>query len=380
MPIGRKHIQKIISAYDTKNITIGVLGSHSALELGMSAKAMGAKTLVIVQEGRDEIYSLDHCHLYDHVIKVRKFKDMLNHEVQEKLRELNTLFVPNRSFSVYVGYKGIENHFEVPIYGNRFMLRCEDRQDQKGQYFLLKKAGIHVPEEFKSPEEIDRLAIVKVQRADNPLERAFFYPSSPEEYYTQSEEYKKKGLINDKGLAEARIEEYVLGSRFNANFHRYALSNLYGDLDLVGLSDRRQVNLQGFLNLPAREQLKIDVPVTNEEIGHYGLTIRESKQPLLWTAAKKLIKVAEKEYPPGVIGLFGLQGAVAYDPNDKKKVEFIVFDLSPRIPGDPAIGPTSPEMRNLSLKHGIRIEDPLDLTVLEIQKASKDDRLKEIVT
>lgn len=378
--VEREKLQDIVSAYDTHNVTIGVLGSHSALELGMSAKAMGAKTVVVVEEGRDELYTVDHAHLFDYVIRVKKFKNILGKEVQERLQLLNTVFVPNRSFSVYVGYEGIENEFYIPMFGNRYILRCEDRKDEKGQYYLLKKAGIRVPVEFKTPEEIDRLAIVKVQRADNPLERSFFYARSAEDYYKQAEKYKAEGKINDEVLTKARIEEFVLGPRFNANFHRYALSDLYGTLDLVGLSDRRQVNLQGFLNLPAKEQLKIDEPVTNEEIGHYGLTIRESKQPLLWDAAKKFIKVAEQEYPPGIIGLFGLQGAVAYSPTDKKTLEFVVFDVSPRIPGDPAMGPTSPEMRNLSLKHGIRIEDPLDLTVMEIQKATELGRLKDIVT
>lgn len=380
MPLSRERIQEIVSSYDADQVTVGIFGSHSALELGMSAKAMGARTVVIVQRGREELYTLDHPHLYDHVIDVKKFQDILQPTVQGELRSLNTILIPNRSFSVYVGYEGIENSLQLPLYGNRFMLRCEDRHDEKGQYYLLQKAGIRVPREFTSPKEIDRLAIVKVQRADNPLERAFFYPRSPEDYFIQAQEYKEKGLINDNGLARARIEEYVLGARFNANFHHYALSDVFGSLDFVGLSDRRQINLQGFLNLPARAQLQITVPITNEEIGHYGLTIRESKQPLLWSAAKKFVKVAAMEYPPGIIGLFGLQGAVAYAPQDPKELEFVVFDLSPRIPGDPAIGPTSPEMRNLSLRHAKRIEDPLDLTIMEIQHAAILNRLQEVVT
>jgi 5-formaminoimidazole-4-carboxamide-1-(beta)-D-ribofuranosyl 5'-monophosphate synthetase len=380
MPIERRDIQKIVSTYDTDEIAIGVLGSHSALELGMAAKSMNSKMVVIVQEGRDELYAVDHHHLYDHVIKVEKFKDILNQDNQDKLRRFNTIFVPNRSFSVYVGYDGIENEFEIPMYGNRAMLRCEDRRDEKGQYFLLKKAGIRVPIEFKTPEKIDRLTIVKVQRADKSLERSFFYARSPEDFYRQAKKYGDEGLIDKEGLDKARIEEFVLGARFNANFHRYALSELYGEVDLVGLSDRRQVNLQGFLNIPAREQLKIDEPVTNEEIGHYGVTIRESKQPLLWEAAKKFVKISLQEYPPGIIGLFGLQGAITYNSRDKTTLEFVVFDVSPRIPGDPAMGPTSPEMRNLSLKHGISIEDPLDLTVMEIQRAAKENRLEQIVT
>jgi 5-formaminoimidazole-4-carboxamide-1-(beta)-D-ribofuranosyl 5'-monophosphate synthetase len=380
MPLSRARIQEIVSSYATDRISIGIFGSHSALELGMSARAMGAQTVVVVQKGRDALYQLDHAHLYDYVIVVDKFQDMLRPSIQKELQSLNTIFVPNRSFSVYVGYDGIENSLQLPLYGNRFMLRCEDRHDEKGQYYLLKKAGIRVPREFTTPKEIDRLAIVKVQRADNPLERAFFYPSSPDDYFTKAQQYLEKGLINKKGLAQARIEEYVLGARFNANFHHYALTDVFGSLDFVGLSDRRQINLQGFLNLPAREQLQIQVPITNEEIGHYGLTIRESKQPLLWSAACKFVEVAETEYPPGVIGMFGLQGAIAYSPHNPKALEFVVFDLSPRIPGDPAIGPTSPEMRNLSLKHKKRIEDPLDLTIMELQRAASLNRLQEVVT
>jgi 5-formaminoimidazole-4-carboxamide-1-(beta)-D-ribofuranosyl 5'-monophosphate synthetase len=37
-------------------------------------------------------------------------------------------------------------------------------------------------------------------------------------------------------------------------------------------------------------------------------------------------------------------------------------------------------MRNLKLKHGVNIEDPLDLTMMEIIKAKELGRLGEIVT
>jgi 5-formaminoimidazole-4-carboxamide-1-(beta)-D-ribofuranosyl 5'-monophosphate synthetase len=374
--IRREEIQKIAGEYE--DITIGIFGSHSAKEVGMAAKVAGLKTVIIVQEGRDWFYTKYHKHLYDEVIKVPKFRDMLNEEVQEKLRELNTIFIPNRSFSVYVGYDGIENDFMVPLYGNRFILRAEDRADERGQYYLMKKAGIRVPKEFKSPEEIDRLCIVKVQQAQNVLERAFFYASSPEDYYKQEKELLEKGVISEETLKNRRIEEYVLGARFNANFHGYALEDIFGDFDLVGFSDRRQVNLQGFLNLPAKDQLKINVPVKNEEIGHFGVTMRESKQPLVYDAAYRFRRIVEEEYPPKMIGPFALQGAIGYNPDGK--LEFVVFDVSPRVPGDPVMGPTSPEMRNLTLKHGRKIEDPMDLVMMEITTAKKEERLEEVVT
>ncbi len=371
-------VKRLVEDYG--DVTIGIFGSHSAKEIGMAAKAWGFRTVVVVQRGRDKLYTKYNRHLYDEFIILDSFREMLNEEVQERLRELNTIFIPNRSFAVYVGYDGIEKEFEVPIYGNRYLLRAEERNEERNQYYLLEKAGVRIPKVFSSPEEIDRLVVVKVQQAKNPLERAFFYANSPEDYYRQAEELIRQGVIDEEGLAKARIEEYVLGARFNANFHSYALKDVFGDFDFVGFSDRRQVNLQGFLNLPAKDQLKINVPVKNEEIGHFGVTMRESKQDMVYDAAEKFLRACEEEYPPGIIGMFGLQGAVAYSPEDDTRLEFVVFDVSFRVPGDPAIGPTSPEMRNLSIKHGVKIEDPLDLTMMEIKRAVELERLPEIVT
>jgi 5-formaminoimidazole-4-carboxamide-1-(beta)-D-ribofuranosyl 5'-monophosphate synthetase len=384
-----EEIRKIVSIYKPDELHIGMLGSHSALSLGMAAKALGAKTLLVAEKGRHALYFREHAHLYDHVILLEKFKDILKPDVRSELLESNTIWVPNRSFSVYVGTDAIENEFNIPLYGSRRMLRTEDRNAFRSQYYFLEKAGVRFPRQFTLPEQIDRLALVKVQRADKPLERAFFYAQSPEQYREQVDRYKNKGLIDDEALKKARIEEYVLGSRVNANWQAYALPDLFRDLDLVGFSDRRQVNLQGFLQLPAQQQVQLDIPVTNEEVGHYGITMRESLHPMFWEAARRFIDVVKREEPPGMIGPFGLQGAVAYAPDNPTKLEFVVFDVSPRIPGDPAIGPSSPEMRNLWLKfrhlldstyNGIQITDPLDLAVLEILEAARLGRLDEIVT
>jgi 5-formaminoimidazole-4-carboxamide-1-(beta)-D-ribofuranosyl 5'-monophosphate synthetase len=132
------------------------------------------------------------------------------------------------------------------------------------------------------------------------------------------------------------------------------------------------------------------MPVKNEEVGHYGLTMRESLKPLVYRAAEKFRRICEKEYPPGMTGLFALQGAIAYDTDDpeQKRLEFYVFDVSPRIPGCPCVGPTSPEMRRLTLKYfsflkkyGVeRIETPMDLPMLEIKHAANHAKLGEIVT
>ncbi len=367
MPIKRDEVQEIVRKY--QKVTIGVLGSHSAEEVGMAAKSAGLETVVICQKGREALYAEYSKHLFDHIIVLDQFKDIL--DVQEKLRELNTIFLPNRSFSVYIGYDNIEDKFLVPMYGNRFMLRIEERTVQKNQYWLLEKAGIRTPQEFTSPDEIDRLVVVKLQRKEESVERAFFYPSSPEEYHTQAKELVDSGFIREEDLTTARIEEFIVGPRFHANFIAYTV--LPG-FDFVGFEDRVQSNISGILALPAKEQLKIDVPVIIEPIGHFGLTMRESKKPLIYEAGRRFIEASRKYFSPGIIGPFSLQGAVPQPP------DFVVFDVSPRIPGSPCVGPSSPEMHRLSLKYNMEIHSPLELCMMEINQALKLSRLTEVVT
>jgi len=357
----------------TIDYCIGVLGSHSAEEVGISAKTNGFDTVVVCQKGRDELYTEYNSFLYSHKIVLNRFNDLLDPFNMKKMLELNTIWFPNRSFSVYVDIDAIEdkNTFPLPIYGNRDLLKVEER---RSQYNLLDKADIRRPREFKTADEIDRLAIVKVQQKHNPLERAFFYVNSETDFEAKSSELIKKDIISKEGLTESIIEEFVVGPRFNANFQAYGLDEIFGTFDFVGFDDRIQTNLSGLLNLPATDQLGINVPITNEEIGHKGVTMRESKKPLVYQAASKFIETTKKLFPPGIIGLFALQGAI------NENSEFVVFDISPRIPGSPCLGPTSPEMRRLSIKYGREIRSPLDLCMMDLKEAIESNQLAEVTT
>ncbi|WP_455285514.1 DUF1297 domain-containing protein [[Eubacterium] cellulosolvens] len=386
----REDILKVLQEYEPKAITVGVLGSHSAEEVGIAAKMMGLPCVVVCQKGREDLYMDYNRGLFGRVILLERFSNITKPDILRQLKELNTVFIPNRSFSVYVGYDAIEEHFPIPIYGNRRLLRTEERTEKRNQYWLLEKAGIRTPKKFSSPDEIDRLAIVKVQQRARPLERAFFYATSGRQYEERAAELLTKGVIDQEGLSKARIEEYVLGQKFNANFQGWALSDVFDAFDFVGFDDRKQTNLHGVLSLPARDQLSMETPIRNEEVGHYGLTMRESQKPLVYQAAEAFLRACRDEFPPGLFGLFGLQGALAYDADDpeSRRLSFYVFDVSPRIPGCPCVGPTSPEMRRLTLKfsdhlkkYGLdEIEAPMDLPMLEIRVAAETGRLAEIVT
>ena len=363
----RERIHEILSGYNPKEVKIGVLGSHSALEMGHGAKQEGFEVVVVCQKGREKTYMKHYRNLFDHVLLLDKFVDIIKEENQAKLRQLNTIFVPNRSFSVYTGYDNIEKKFKVPLLGNRFMLRSEERNVPRNQYDLIRQAGLNLPKIFASPEEIDRLAIVKVAEKTRSIERAFFYASSPEEFKKRAEERIQKGIIDPKDLEEAIIEEYIVGGKFNAN---YFWSPITDEIDLLGFDRRIQTNLDGVLDLPADEQLEAKISTQNVEIGHMGATMRESQLEKILEAGEKFVETCKKEYPPGIIGLFALQGAM------NKNLEFYIFDVSPRIPGCPCVEPTSPYMK---YKYGMEV-GPGRRVATEIKAAVAKNKLEMIVT
>jgi 5-formaminoimidazole-4-carboxamide-1-(beta)-D-ribofuranosyl 5'-monophosphate synthetase len=350
-----------------------MIGSHSAEEIAVSAKMNDFKTVVFCQKGREKLYSFYNKHLYDHIIILDKFEHVLYEENINKLKELDTIIIPNRSLTAYLGFDGVEK-WPIPIYGNRFLQRIEDRDYKKNQYWLMDQTAIRRPEMF-SHKEIPKLAIVKVQQKHKPLERAFFYVSDTEDLRAKGDKLIENGLIDENELQNAVIEEFVLGPRFNANYHSFAITSKFPPgFEFVGFDDRVQTNLQGILNLPAKDQLKFDVPLTNEEVGHRTLTIRESKKKMIYDVAEKFIQGVKKHFPPKVIGMFALQGAF----NDSG--EFVIFDISPRVPGSPVLSSTSPELKRLSLKYGKSIDSPLDFSMMEIQYAIDNDLLENITT
>ena len=191
--IDRKEIQKLVSDYKEKP-TIVIFGSHSAIETGLSSKRMGLKNIIVVKKGRERQYLEEQGHLFDESIIVDEWEQMLYDSIQTELQEKNGILIPNRSLVVYLSAEKIENELKIPIYGNRSLLKSEDRtineKEYIDQYGILKRSGIRSPKEI-SKDNLDIIgidkevpvALVKVQQADNPLERAFFYITSEEEYY-----------------------------------------------------------------------------------------------------------------------------------------------------------------------------------------------------
>ncbi|ASJ03290.1 5-formaminoimidazole-4-carboxamide-1-(beta)-D-ribofuranosyl 5'-monophosphate synthetase [Thermococcus profundus] len=379
--INRDEILGILEKYDPERITVGVIGSHSALDIADGAKEEGLPVLVVAQRGRHRTYA--------EYFKARKTRDGLTKgfidevmilekfahivDVQEELIKRNVIFVPNRSFVVYTGIDRVENEFKVPLFGSRNLLRSEERSEEKSYYWLLDKAGLPYPEEVK-PEEIDDvgLVIVKLPHAKKRLERGFFTAASYKEFQEKAEKLIKLGVITEEDLAKARIERYIIGPVFNFDFF---YSPLDGEIELLGIDWRFETSLDGHVRLPASQQLTLPEHQFEPEYtvtGHASSTLRESLLEKVFDMAEKYVEATQKYYHPGIIGPFTLQTAVDKDLN------FYIYDVAPRTGGGTnihmAMGhPYGNALWRKPMSTGRRV-------ALEIKRAVELDELEKVVT
>ncbi|HEU5121195.1 MAG TPA: DUF1297 domain-containing protein, partial [Candidatus Nitrosocosmicus sp.] len=326
-------IYSILDNYDSKNITIGVIGSHSALEILDGAKEEGFKTICICQKGRELPYQKFR-RLSDEILILDNFTDLIHKENQQKLREQNTILIPHRSFVVYLGIDNIENKLQIPVFGNRYILKAEDRQLPKNQYHLLRESNIPLPRIYKSPTDIDGPSIVKIQEAKRNLERAFFIVTSYDDYKYKSKIRIESGIISEADLQNSVIEQYLIGTYFNFNYFYSPNDN---EVEFLGIERRLQTNIHDFTtSIPARNQLDFQIELQNIEVGHTPASIRESLLDKVFKIGDKFASTCLREYPPGIIGAFSLQSVVTVD------LDIIVYDVSLRVPGNPILATTSP--------------------------------------
>lgn len=371
----------ILAGYDRNQLTIGALGGHSGLDIAHGAQQFGFRSVIVAQEGREKTYAQYFTKreqgseyergCIDEVILVQKFKDILQKNVQDKLKKLNTIFIHNRYFWVYFDdYSAVENDFHIPIFGNRSYVKLEERDQEFNQYHLLQNAGIRHPKLFSRPEDIDRPVLVKAAEASRGYERAFFIVGSGAEWESVGSRLESEGRVSSQ-WRQATIEEFVVGAAVNFNFF---YSPLTRELELMGTDTRRQTNLDGFLRMTAPQQAQAmeHVDLKMIETGHIACTIKESLVEKVLELGERFVKATQEYDGRGIIGPFALQGAVVAEDG---REDIVIFDVSLRIPGSPGTfaTPYSGYLYGSSMSVGERI-------ALEIRRAKEEDRLAEIVT
>ena len=105
--IGKDEIASIIEDYDRLKLRVGMSASHSALDICDGAIEEGFPTVAYCQKGREKTYSeyfktqrtssgRVRRGMVDKSIIMDSFNDVMNPNLQKKMRERNVVYIPNR--------------------------------------------------------------------------------------------------------------------------------------------------------------------------------------------------------------------------------------------------------------------------------------------
>jgi 5-formaminoimidazole-4-carboxamide-1-(beta)-D-ribofuranosyl 5'-monophosphate synthetase len=321
--IEKHHIFTILENYDKEDITIGTLGSHSALNIFKGAKEEGFRTVCVCTKENEIIYR--RFALADEFVIVDDLEDLLDDRVQKKLRQLNTILIPHGSFNAYLDMDEILNELNVPMFGNRKLLHWEiDRELQRE---WLQKAGLQLPRRFQDANEIDVLTIAKFPGAKGG--KGYFLVNSAESFYNKAEDMIKRGHLTQKELENTYFQEYIVGVNV---YPQYFHSVFLDEIELLGMDKRYESTVDSIGRIPASEQLQIGLIPTYTVVGNMPITVREMLLKQYLRMADNVVKESKELAPPGIIGPFCLETVIT------DTLEIFTFEISTRIVAGSNVG------------------------------------------
>ena len=354
-------IAKILSGYDLDKLTIGTLGSHSALNIFKGAKEEGFKTVSICKKEDTIVYKK--FPLADEIIVVKSFTELLDEKLQQRLRDLNVVLIPHGSFTAYLSTEQLTNDLYVPMFGNRMLLHWEASRTKQEEW--LRSSGLKLPKTFKNPSEIKGLAIAKLPGAKGG--RGYFLVNSAETFDRKVGDMLKRRLLSKEDVKQIHLQEYVLG--LNVYPHYFA-SILEDDVEFLGVDRRYESAVDAIGRIPASEQLEVGINPTYTIVGNMPITLRESLLPELMRMGDNVMRKARELAPPGIIGPFCLETVIT------DSLEIYTFEISARIVAGTNVGiGTGPYAY---LKFGQNMYTGRRIA-LEIKNGLRKDRIKEIV-
>jgi 5-formaminoimidazole-4-carboxamide-1-(beta)-D-ribofuranosyl 5'-monophosphate synthetase len=301
--------------------------------------------------------------LVDELIIVKDFTELLSDKLQERLRNLNVVLIPHGSFTAYLSTEQLTDSLYVPMMGNRKLLHWE--ANRKSQEEWLRQAGLRLPATFKSPDDIDRLIIAKLQGAKGG--RGYFLANSPKGFYKKAEEMIKRGMLTKSDVDNVHLQEYALGVNV---YPSYFSSILNSDVELLAMDRRYESAVDSIGKIPAQEQLEIEVIPTYTVVGNFPIVLRESLLPEIMRMGENVHKKAAELAPPGIIGPFCLETVITDD------LKIFTFEISARIVAGTNVGiGTSPYAY---LRYGENMYMGRRIA-LEFKEAIKQKRLQDIV-
>lgn len=359
--ISANTIDPILKNYDTGNLAIGTLGSHSSLNIFKGAKEEGFKTVCVCKKKDAILYQK--FPLADEIILVDSFSELLDNALQEKLRRLNTILVPHGSFTAYLSTEQLSNDLHVPMFGNRKLLHWE--ADRNSQAEWLAQAGLRLPRTFDNPEQIDRMVIAKLPGAKGG--NGYFLAYSKKSFLDRFHQMVGRGLLREDDLSRIHLQEYVIGVNV---YPHYFSSIIKNDVEMLGIDRRYESAVDGISKIPAAEQLEIGANPSYTIVGNLPLAVRESLLPEILRMGDAVHKKAKELASPGLVGPFCLETVITED------LKIYTFEISARIVAGTNINiGTSPYAY---LKYGENMYMGRRIA-LEIKEARQSGRLASIL-
>ena len=363
------HLSRLAD-YDKDNITIGVVASHSSLQILHGARIEGFRTLgIAVGENRRRFYKAFPGAEPDEWLMLENYREMFDYA--EWFREKNVIIVPHGSLVEYLGSENFRN-LEVPTFGNRGILRWESSRAKQRDW--LKAGGCTMPKVLEDPHDIDGPVIVKYAGAKGG--RGYFIARD-------YRDFRRNVDIEE----EFTIQEYVLGCRYYLHFFfdplatdgyqvqgrgKSAGKNL-GRLELLSMDRRDEANVDEFYKLGSLRDLRESGMEPSFVVtGNQPVVIRESLVPRAFEMAEGTVAASFEleDESRGMIGPFCLETIVT------DSLEFKVFEISARIVAgsNPFVGgsPYS-DINETRMSTGRRI-------ARSVRNALKDDRLDDILS
>jgi 5-formaminoimidazole-4-carboxamide-1-(beta)-D-ribofuranosyl 5'-monophosphate synthetase len=289
--------------------TVATLGSHCALQVLKGAKEEGFTTLVVAEHRRAALYR--RFPFIDHTVLVQRFGELAQPTVQEYLGAQDSVLIPHGTFVSEVGIRKIERDVRTPVFGNRHLLRWEASRELKER--LLRGAKIRTPRRFAKPEEIDRLAILKLPGA-----------AGGRGYRLAADKAHALQVLKRASGTGQRffMQEYVLGVPI---YFHFFYSPLDKRLELLGIDRRYETDADAIGRLPAAHQATVPHDPAFVVVGNQPVVLRESLLDEVYAMGERFVDASQRLVAPGVIGPFCLEGV--YD----REAIFYCFEFSARI-------------------------------------------------
>ena len=293
--------------------SIATLGSHCALQVLKGAKDEGFKTILVCEKKREKLYR--RFKFIDELIIVEKFSEILNAEIQDKLKQEDAILIPHGTLIAQMNSEEIES-ISVPIFGNKWILRWESDRTMKEK--LMLDAKLDVPKSVPSPKDITKLIIAKRHGAAGG--KGYFLASTESEYNKKRDKLISEGVI--KGDSDLYLQEYHSGV---LAYLQFFYSPITQELEFFGVDRRHESDIEGLGRIPAQEQLTIDDVPSFNVIANSPLVLRESLLDKVYSMGESFVESAKRLVSPGMNGPFCIEGV--YD----KEANFYTFEFSARI-------------------------------------------------